>query len=264
MESSHRRGLVAVVVLALLWPTGTSAQPVWGPVGMPTHSAIGRIGPSESSCRDGTPCQIINLRARDHADAWLEWTDGSVALTMTAWRDGRLVASSRPVGPVAQYLHVDPGRPGPLEFHVTHAQGLAPVTYGLRIWQGEHLKWSLNGASGSSVTVGQGVLIAQDRSRPRKVRIAAIGPDRLVALDKGLPREIPTTWVTRIQRGDSLRNGALIGALAGAGFALDRLGHCEMNCYGAFVPVLGGIGAGIGTVVDALRRSTIVYIESDP
>jgi hypothetical protein len=75
-------------------------------------------------------------------------------------------------------------------------------------------------------------------------------------------REIPTTRVTRIQRGDSLRNGALVGFLAGAGLALNRLGDCGMNCYGAFVPVFGGIGTGIGILVDAARRGTTLHVVS--
>jgi hypothetical protein len=52
--------------------------------------------------------------------------------------------------------------------------------------------------------------------------------------------------------------------LTGAGIALNRLGSCEINCYGAFVPVLGGIGAGVGTLVDAMMRSTTLYVASDP
>jgi len=111
--------------------------------------------------------------------------------------------------------------------------------------------------------IGQEIMVVEGGGRPLKVSIAEIGPEKLVTIRDGHSREIPITRVTRIQRGDSLRNGALIGFLAGAGFALDRLGDCEMNCYGAFVPVLGGIGAGIGILIDATRRSTTLYVEPD-
>jgi hypothetical protein len=111
--------------------------------------------------------------------------------------------------------------------------------------------------------VGQAIVVVEEGQRPLKVRIAEIGPDRVVTQSKERSREIATPRVIRIQRGDSLRNGALIGFLAGAGFALDRLGQCEINCYGAFVPVLGGIGAGVGTLVDALRRSATLYVVPD-
>ena len=105
--------------------------------------------------------------------------------------------------------------------------------------------------------------MVEDGGKPLKVRIVAIRPEALVTMYNGQARQIPTTRVTRIQRGDSLRNGALIGLLVGAGFALNRLESCEINCYGAFVPVLGGIAAGVGILVDAMKRSTTLYIASD-
>ena len=127
----------------------------------------------------------------------------------------------------------------------------------------ERLKWSLTGASGPSVMVGQDIMVVEEGRKPLKVRIVEIRPEGLVTMYKGQARQIPTTRVTQIQRGDSLKNGALIGFLVGTGFALNRLGSCEINCYGAFVPVLGGMGAGIGSLVDAMKRSTTLYIASD-
>jgi hypothetical protein len=121
---------------------------------------------------------------------------------------------------------------------------------------------SRHGIDLGSLRVGQDVWMVEDDGKPMKVRIAEIAPSRLVVMFEGQSLEIPTTRVTRIQRGDSLRNGALIGFLAGAGFALNRLGNCEMNCYGAFVPVLGGIGTGIGILVDAARRGTTLHVVS--
>jgi len=136
------------------------------------------------------------------------------------------------------------------------------------VWQpvgsgDEGLKWSLNGTDGPSLKVGEEILVVEDGEKPLKVRIVAIQPDGLVVSDKGQPRHIPVTRVGRIQRGDGLANGALVGFLAGAGLALNRLGSCEINCYVAFVPVLGGIGAGVGTLIDATKRRTTLYIEPD-
>jgi hypothetical protein len=111
-----------------------------------------------------------------------------------------------------------------------------------------------------SLAVGQSIRIVEDGGRPLKARVAEITRQRIVFEHEGQRREIRTTRVTRIQRGDSLRNGALYGLLFGSGFGLERLGSCQINCYAVFVPILGGIGAGIGTLVDALRRDTTVQV----
>lgn len=115
-----------------------------------------------------------------------------------------------------------------------------------------------------SVKVGHDVMVVEDGGAPVKVRIAEIQSEKLVIIQDGRSREIPTARVIKIERGDSLRNGALIGFLVGTGFAVNRLGDCQMNCYGVYVPILGGIGAGIGTLADALRRRTTLYVVSDP
>lgn len=262
MLGSNHRWLRGLVVVLLCPPGGVGAQPVWHPVGVPMKSVMGRLSPCETTCREGTPHHVIDLGAKGPVAAWLEWTEAAAELNLTAWRNGTLLASAAPIGSAIRFLHVDPGRPGPLEFRVTHGRGPDSVTYRLHVWQGERLRWSPAADGSPSVEVGQGVLIVEDDGEPMRVRIAAIAPSRLVTVYNGQSREIPTTRVTRIQRGDSLRNGALIGFLAGAGFALNRLGDCEMNCYSGFVPVLGGIGTGIGILVDAARRNTTLHVVS--
>jgi hypothetical protein len=114
-----------------------------------------------------------------------------------------------------------------------------------------------------SVTVGQSITVVEDGGRPLKARIADMAPERIVLEYQGKRREIPTTSVTRITRGDSLRNGAFVGFLIGGSFGLERLGNCQMNCYGVYVPILAGLGAGIGTLVDALKRQTTLYVTPD-
>ena len=114
-----------------------------------------------------------------------------------------------------------------------------------------------------SLKVGQRVTLAADESRPLKVTIVEIGSDWLeVAPANGSPRRIPAEQIRGIHRGDSVWDGALIGLATGAGFAASRYESCQINCYGAFVPVLGGIGAGIGALVDAMRRTTTLHLAS--
>jgi hypothetical protein len=127
-------------------------------------------------------------------------------------------------------------------------------------WQDERPQRSQASTTGPSMRVGQKIAVVEDNGKPVRARVVEIRPDRIIILQNKRTREIPVTRIVRIERGDSLRNGALIGFASGAGFALDRLEGCEMNCYGAFVPVLGAIGAGVGTLVDALRRTTTLYV----
>lgn len=88
----------------------------------------------------------------------------------------------------------------------------------------------------------------------------------------GMPRRFAESDVATIQqrRGDSLKNGALWGLGVGAGFAATALallsgGDCydTANCFGfaaAAIGVYGGIGAGIGTGVDAMiKGQQVVY-----
>src|SRR5262245_26426660 len=79
-----------------------------------------------------------------------------------------------------------------------------------------------------SVAVGQSISLVEDDGRPLKACIAEITRQQIVLEYEGQRREIPTTSITRIQRGDSLRNGALVGFLFGAGFGLERLGSCQI------------------------------------
>jgi hypothetical protein len=263
MISANRRWLGGFVVAIGCLPRVVNAQAVWQPVGPPSHTESGTIAPRETICSGGSPCQVT-VWGKGSTHAWLEWSEAAAELKLTVWRDGTPIASSNPIGSLTHYLNVDLRRPEPLEFRITHARGPDPATYRLRIWQDTRLRWSLSGTDGPTVTVGQDIMVVEDGSKPVKERIAEIRPERLVTMDTGQAREISTARITRIHRGDNLRNGALIGLLTGAGIALNRLGSCEINCYGAFVPVFGGIGAGVGTLIDAMRRSTTLYVASNP
>jgi hypothetical protein len=78
-------------------------------------------------------------------------------------------------------------------------------------------------------------------------------------------RERPAVrQVTLLQRGrDSLRNGALIGATVGAGYAVGVISYYKNGDDGlrltdsaAMIATAAGIGAGIGAIADLLRQGT--------
>jgi hypothetical protein len=100
-----------------------------------------------------------------------------------------------------------------------------------------------------------------------------LNPDSVVLLVGGTERRFEAARVTRIQkRGDSLRNGALIGAIVGvaigafvAGIADcpgTRAGDgCPGNRAAAFV-ISTGTYAAIGTGIDALIRGRTTLYEA--
>jgi hypothetical protein len=252
------RWLSAFVVAGVCLRGEVSAQPLWRPVGPPTHSETGQL-------ISGNAAHTINLMSRGRAHVWLQWDDPTTELSMTVWRGDTLLGSSASIGSLAHYLHIDPAQASTLTVRVTERWRRGSGGYSIRIWQDERLKWFLDNAAGPLITVGQHITVVEAGARRVKFRITEIDPNRLVTIHDGGPREIPVTRVTSIQRGDSLLNGALIGFAAGSGFALSRLGDCEINCHGAFVPVLGAIGAGIGTLVDLMtRRTTLHTIANTP
>jgi hypothetical protein len=103
-------------------------------------------------------------------------------------------------------------------------------------------------------------------------RIAELSPTSLALLVEGRRRDLAEAEVVTIthRHADSLANGALIGLGVGAGFAAvglallanddgydDDLGVGEAA---AVVAIYGGIGAGIGTGIDALiTRQRVIF-----
>jgi hypothetical protein len=93
-------------------------------------------------------------------------------------------------------------------------------------------------------------------------KITDLSASSLAMMVDGRPREWRETDVVTItqRRGDSLGNGALIGlgvgaALAGIGsavYAANTVGDTGGGEVAAVIAIYGGIGAGIGTGVDAL------------
>ena len=101
-----------------------------------------------------------------------------------------------------------------------------------------------------------------DEARGQLLRL---GPDTLTLLDQGISRDIPLAGITRIDaRGDSVKNGAIIGALVlGA--------YCAIICTQGVgdltndqLPYLIGVnivlGAAIGAGIDAMHVGrTMIY-----
>jgi hypothetical protein len=81
--------------------------------------------------------------------------------------------------------------------------------------------------------------------------------------------DVPQSFIQRIEqrRPESKWNGLLIGLAAGAGpgYLLAKAGcendsDCSFHTTAAYVPLLAGIGAGAGTLIDfAIKRYDGVY-----
>ena len=117
--------------------------------------------------------------------------------------------------------------------------------------------------------VGDKVLVTDARGEEHKGKILELSTSAL-ALDSGRVRTLSASEVRVIQewQRDSLKNGALIGLATGAGLALTGIvwichyEECEWNASAAVaVGVYAGIGAAIGTGIDALipGRKRVVY-----
>ncbi|HXH23838.1 MAG TPA: hypothetical protein VNI78_01240 [Vicinamibacterales bacterium] len=102
-------------------------------------------------------------------------------------------------------------------------------------------------------------------------RLVRLDPDAVVLLVDGAERRLETVRVSRIdRRGDSLRNGALIGGGVGVGMGLlaGGLADCAADgsgdCPGmrvAMVVVSTAVHAAIGTAVDAaVPGRTTIYV----
>jgi hypothetical protein len=107
-------------------------------------------------------------------------------------------------------------------------------------------------------------------------KLLVLDPDRLLLLTSGGEQSLPRAEVSRIQTRDSLKNGALVGAVAGVAMGLVTGGiadcpgrHPGGACAGIRVSLTAvsvGVHAAIGTGIDALirGRSTIYRAPDGP
>lgn len=121
------------------------------------------------------------------------------------------------------------------------------------------------------------VYVLDETGTETEGRLLRLDPDALVLVVDGAEQRFAAARVRRIdRRGDSLRNGALIGAIAGTVMGLVGAGISDCpgsnaggGCWGArtaifFVSV--GMYAAIGTGIDALvsGRTTVYVAPSAP
>ena len=113
------------------------------------------------------------------------------------------------------------------------------------------------------VESGGRVTVTDNSDRQQTGRIVDLTPSRLVLLGDGSRHEFRAEQVHTIHqwRGDSLKNGALIGAFIGAGAMLHFAGRYVASRDGAICLGLSvAAGAGIGVGLDALVRGRQVTI----
>lgn len=117
------------------------------------------------------------------------------------------------------------------------------------------------------------VYVLDDTGAETSGRLLRLDPDSLVLLVGDTERRFEAARVRRIQkRGDSLRNGALIGAVVGAAFGLlgTRLADCPGNNPSGPCPgfraggLLLSVGtyAAIGAGIDALVVGRTTWYEA--
>ena len=113
------------------------------------------------------------------------------------------------------------------------------------------------------------VYVLDDQGMETMGKLLRLDVDSIVLVDGGGEHRFEAARVRRIQRqGDSLRNGALTGALVGAGIGSITAGIMDCpaaaeNCAGARVAgflVSTAVYAAIGTAIDALIKGrTTLY-----
>ena len=116
------------------------------------------------------------------------------------------------------------------------------------------------------------VYVLDDTGVETSGRLLRLDPDSLVLLVGDMERRFDAARVKRIEkRGDSLRNGAIIGAIVGA--AIGALGMGMADCPGsgggscpgfraAGVLISTGVYAAIGTGIDALVVGRTTWYEA--
>jgi hypothetical protein len=121
------------------------------------------------------------------------------------------------------------------------------------------------------VKAGDKITVVDPAGRETAGRIGLLSRDRLTLVTPAGPRELSEADVLQIRqrRGDSLKNGALIGAAVGAGGSLALLAIANHHLSGSDVIPAGhvsamvflpGLGAAAGVGIDALiTRQHVIY-----
>jgi len=121
------------------------------------------------------------------------------------------------------------------------------------------------------VKPGDKIIVVDASGRETRGRIGELSRDALILVTSAGPRQLGEIDVTTIaqRRGDSLRNGALIGAAAGTAYFLTGIALLNDSDGGdVIVPAavawgvcFAGIGAAAGAGIDAMiaRRQVIFH-----
>jgi len=137
--------------------------------------------------------------------------------------------------------------------------------------QNETSRWPALAPSGGIETV----YVLDDTGTETTGRLLRLTADSLVLLVDGAERQFDAARVRRIQRrGDSLRNGAIIGAVVGVGigFLAGGIADCGRDdpggsCAGtrvAAVLVSTGVYAAVGAGIDALIQGRTTLYQAPP
>jgi hypothetical protein len=120
----------------------------------------------------------------------------------------------------------------------------------------------------------QRIYVLDDRGTESSGTLLALSADSLLMLVDGAERRVLRSQVMRMQKRDSLRNGTIIGAIAGVALGLvsARIADCTGDAQGGSCPaargtllaVSGGIYSAAGAGVDALIRGRSTIYEAPP
>ena len=118
------------------------------------------------------------------------------------------------------------------------------------------------------VNLGDRITVTDDTGRVLQGDLVDISPSALSVLVAGTRYDLQESkyTVTSQRRQDSLKNGALLGFLAGAGSTAAALAWSDGYFYpvqwATFPLIMGGAGAGIGILVDSMiTKSTLIFSE---
>ena len=116
------------------------------------------------------------------------------------------------------------------------------------------------------VNLGDRIAVTDDTGRELQGDLVDISPSALSVLVAGTRYDLQEANITGIRqwRQDSVKNGALLGFLAGAGSVAALLEASDDYVYPVqwafWLSVFGGAGAGIGALVDSLiTDSNLIY-----
>jgi hypothetical protein len=111
------------------------------------------------------------------------------------------------------------------------------------------------------------VFVLDDAGVETRGQLLRLDSDAIVVMVNGSERRFDTARVARVsKRGDSLKNGALIGlavGIAGAVAAVTTIkcdGSCDRRLQAAWLTVNTGVYAAVGTAIDAaIQGRTVLY-----